>query len=103
MRYRDGVLNVPLTHRPTAQGARPHWVLRDAALAPVVEVVGSRFLRRYGLDSDGASSKAVHWQLRFPRVTRWARVRAGARVRVRVVCRPMCETNGTHGVRWGEG
>ena len=77
MRYRDGVLNVPLTHRPTAQGARPHWVLRDAALAPVVEVVGSRFLRRYGLDGDGASSKAVHWQLRFPRVTRWAEASDG--------------------------
>ena len=69
---------------PTAQGARPHWVLRDAALAPVVEVVGSRFLRRYGPDSDGASSKAVHWQLRFPRVTRWARIRARVRVRVRI-------------------
>ena len=77
------MLSVPLTHRPTAQGARPHWVLRDAALAPVVEVVGSRFLRRYGLDGDGASSKAVHWQLRFPRVTRWARVRARVRVRLR--------------------
>lgn len=62
---------------PTAQGARPHWVLRDAALAPVVEVVGSRFLRRYGLDSDGASSRAVHWQLRFPRVTRWAEASEG--------------------------
>ena len=62
---------------PTAQGARPHWVLRDANTAPVVEVVGSRFLRRYGLDGDGASSKAVHWQLRFPRVTRWAEASDG--------------------------
>ena len=29
---------------PTAQSARPHWVLRDAALAPVVEVGRDRSL-----------------------------------------------------------
>jgi|TARA_B110001469_G_scaffold114748_1_gene118854 hypothetical protein len=43
----------------------------------VLEVVGSRFLRRYGLDSDGASNKAVHWQLRFPRVSQWAEASDG--------------------------
>ena len=49
-----------------------------AAQAPVVEVVGSRFLRRYGKDSSVAASTALPWQLRFPRISQWAEASPGA-------------------------
>lgn len=54
----------------TTAAYRPHYILRDPAMAPTVEVLGSRFLRRYHLET-APSNKAIPWQLRFPRVTKW--------------------------------
>ena len=62
---------------PEKQNHRPHWVLRDPARAPFVEVLGSRFLRRYDKDTSVAANKKVHWQLRFPRVSKWAEASDG--------------------------
>jgi len=56
---------------PTSTMARPHWVLLDPESAPVVEVMGSRFLRRYNQDKDASSNRSLPWTIRFPRVARW--------------------------------
>ena len=76
--------------------------------AYVVEVVGSRFLRRFGLDSDSASSKAVHWQLRFPRVSQWAEASVGivpdtvASFSAKAMVAFACVAAGAEGQRVGE-
>ena len=62
---------------PTTASTRPHWVLRDPAAAPVVEVLGSRFLRCYAMDMSCDSNTDIPWKLRFPRVTKWAEASAG--------------------------
>ena len=48
-----------------------------AELLEGVEVLGSRFLRRYDKDTSVAANKKVHWQLRFPRISKWAEASDG--------------------------
>ncbi len=53
---------------PSARERRLHFVLRDPSRAPVVEVLGSRFLPLFGRDDEACAD--VSWKLRFPRVVR---------------------------------
>jgi len=62
---------------PTGGTVRPHYVLVDPAAAPLVEVRGSRFLRRYDIDTDASSNKNIPWTLRFPRVMKWCEATDG--------------------------
>ena len=62
---------------PTSTMARPHWVLLDPKTAPIVEVMGSRFLRRYNQDTDASSNRSLPWTLRFPRVAKWCEATDG--------------------------
>ena len=45
--------------------------------APIVEVVGSRFLRRFNQDSDATTNRDIPWTLRFPRVAKWCEATDG--------------------------
>jgi len=62
---------------PTGGTVRPHYVLVDPAAAPLVEVRGSRFLRRYDIDTNASSNKNIPWTLRFPRVMKWCEATDG--------------------------
>ena len=66
-----------MRHCPTSAMARPHWVLLEPESAPLVEVTGSRFLRRFSQDTDASSNRTIPWTLRFPRVSKWCEASDG--------------------------